>query len=572
VSTESNQPSVAGSSAGSSTGSEAERGGLERLELRVERLNVTLRFTFAFHARAVRFERDEGDGFQSLFPETFSFHRERHDPTELSLQLDDLLRKPQLISARAHQRDSSELMGRLLAQAPRYIEAMCTRLETQADLAPAVRVRVHQDVALLCQMLLRFIESHELPDMRPIRVGSFLLRKQIYRSLRILLAERVRPEYQLRWAAGEVDAVDPADDPSESGFFHALELGDPDVVDRMVVRMAERAFYLWIDGVCLDEDNQAFEKEDSPFASREDEVLRAIVHPGAQALERRADLVIFLRRRSRDGRRLLAKLEGWFLRQYDIRHSAAVIHHAADLERGEADEGKVLSWHTPTIHSVAIALMLAPFVAAAFFYEKSPGFFDALCAAEIVVIDAIVIWFLLYRFCWKRDLSFFHASVPRIAAGIIVGYLPVLFIDEVWDLASRSAATIAILGIMLGLITLLYVYIEVQRRLGDTTLAFARARGIFLLGVLEALGAGMVITSLVGRIMVSRNWSPSGGEIPVEQLRAGLEPLVGQLPRVVGLDPFFAFPSAVVMMTFLSFFIGIFLQLMWEELPITEPL
>jgi hypothetical protein len=33
-----------------------------------------------------------------------------------------------------------------------------------------------------------------------------------------------------------------------------------------------------------------------------------------------------------------------------------------------------------------------------------------------------------------------------------------------------------------------------------------------------------------------------------------------------------AFPSAVLVMTFLSFFIGVFLQLMWEELPITEPL
>ena len=47
--------------------------------------------------------------------------------------------------------------------------------------------------------------------------------------------------------------------------------------------------------------------------------------------------------------------------------------------------------------------------------------------------------------------------------------------------------------------------------------------------------------------------------------------MIGALPRVVGIDPFFLFPSAVIMMTFLSFFIGIFLQLMWEELPITEP-
>jgi len=47
---------------------------------------------------------------------------------------------------------------------------------------------------------------------------------------------------------------------------------------------------------------------------------------------------------------------------------------------------------------------------------------------------------------------------------------------------------------------------------------------------------------------------------------------LGQLPYVVGFEPIYAFPSALLLMTFLSFFIGIFLQLMWEELPITEPL
>ena len=82
----------------------------------------------------------------------------------------------------------------------------------------------------------------------------------------------------------------------------------------------------------------------------------------------------------------------------------------------------------------------------------------------------------------------------------------------------------------------------------------------------------MIITSLLGRIMVGRNWSPAGMEMPVDSLRGSLEPVVGQLPRVIGMDPFYVFPTAVVLMTFLSFFIGIFLQLMWEELPITEPL
>ena len=44
--------------------------GLERLTLRLERLNLTFRFTYAFHAREVRFECDAGAGFERVFPET----------------------------------------------------------------------------------------------------------------------------------------------------------------------------------------------------------------------------------------------------------------------------------------------------------------------------------------------------------------------------------------------------------------------------------------------------------------------------------------------------------------------
>ena len=172
----------------------------------------------------------------------------------------------------------------------------------------------------------------------------------------------------------------------------------------------------------------------------------------------------------------------------------------------------------------------------------------------------------------KRDLSFFHASVPRIGAGIIVGYLPVFLIDEVWDLASRPNLALNAVVLMLGLVTLLYVYVEIARRITDSAVAFSRARAIFLLGVVEAFGAGIVMTGLVGPFMVTRNWSPIGGEVSVEVLRESLPSMVGQLPYVVGFAPLYAFPSALLLMTFLSFFIGIFLQLMWEELPITEPL
>jgi hypothetical protein len=546
---------------------------LPRLELRIERLQLTFRFTLAFHAREVRFEiAKDGGGFVRIFPETFSFNVSRHDPTELFIQLEDLLTKSRILGPRASARDARNLMTRLLSTAPRYLDGLCSHLESTNRLRPDARLRFHQDVALLSQILLRFSETHDLGDSRQVRVATYSLHRRIYESLRVLMSDRVDADYLAAYVSGDVQLIDPSDDSSESGFFQVLETGEGEAVNRMIVRMAERAFYLWLEGVCLDEENQAFEKEDSPFADRETEVLAAIAVSGTNQIERSIDLVPFLRRSDRNCQRILGKLERWFLRIYDIEHSSAIIHHAATLASGENLSDRALTWHTPRILTGLLGLLVAPFVAAAVGYERAPEFFDVLCSAEVLVINAAAMWFLLYRFCWKRDLSFFHASVPRIGAGIIVGYLPVFLIDEVWDLASRPNLALNAVVLMLGLVTLLYVYVEIARRITDSAVAFSRARAIFLLGVVEAFGAGIVMTGLVGPFMVTRNWSPIGGEVSIEVLRESLPLMVGQLPYVVGFAPLYAFPSALLLMTFLSFFIGIFLQLMWEELPITEPL
>ena len=546
---------------------------LPRLELRVERLQLTFRFNLAFHAREIRFEVARGEGaFERIFPETFSFHATRHDPTELFLQLDDLLGKPKLLDPRASARDARNLMTRVVSLAPRYVDQLCDHLDESGRLRPEARLRFHQDVALLSQILIRFLETHDLGDARQLRLATYTLRRRMYESLRILAAERVDADYLEAYVEGRVEPVDPTDDPTESGFFQVLETGEPEVVNRLVMRMAERAFYLWLEGVCLDEENQAFEKEDSPFQDRESEVLSAIARSPTQSIDRGCDLVPFLRRADRDCLRILGKLERWFLRCYDIRHSSAIISHAAALAEGDQRSDRTLTWHTPRIHAGILGLMVAPFLLATFAYRLAPLVFDVICAVEVFVVNALAIWFLIYRFCWRHDLSFFHASVPRIGAGIIVGYLPVFLIDEVWDLASRQNVALDAVVILLGLVTLLYVYVEIARRIADKTVAFARARAIFLLGVVQAFAAGVVLTSLVGPFMVSRNWSPGSGEIGLQALRESMPPMIGQLPLVVGFEPFFAFPSVLLLMTFLSFFIGIFLQLMWEELPITEPL
>ncbi len=93
-----------------------------------------------------------------------------------------------------------------------------------------------------------------------------------------------------------------------------------------------------------------------------------------------------------------------------------------------------------------------------------------------------------------------------------------------------------------------------------------------MLGLVESTGFGLIVTSLLGPFMVVRNWSPTGVEVSMEVLRSTTEPFLGELPMIVGVDPVVLFPTAVVLMSFLAFFIGTFLQLLWEDLPITEPL
>src|SRR4030095_13834181 len=114
------------------------------------------------------------------------------------------------------------------------------------------------------------------------------------------------------------------------------------------------------------------------------EVLRAISR--APRIVRGRDLIPFLRRPgNRDCLRALAKLEKWFLRQKDIHHAAAMIHHADLTARSRCDGSTVLSRHTTRNYLMLIGALASPYVAAIFAYQRAPEFFDVLSAALLVV-------------------------------------------------------------------------------------------------------------------------------------------------------------------------------------------
>jgi hypothetical protein len=541
---------------------------IPRLELRIERLKASYRFTYAFHAREVRFERDAGDGFHSVFPETFSFHAARHDPAELYLRLDDLWTNPRRLSPEASRRDAEELMTRLLAALPGALEAVITRLAGGGN--RAAYLRACEDVAVFSAIAQRFLADKDLAQTQRLSLAALHLRRLHLDTLLPLVEARVRPEFLARYVRGETRAEASAD-PTDLGFFYALASNDPDAIDSRLLGAAERAYHRWLEDVCLDPANRAFDEERSPFAERNAEVLRATLATKRSRANRGSELSPFLRRpRDRDCLRLLGKLETYFLRRYDVHHAAVVRRHAEFLKRGVDDAERRLSLHRTRNYVLGLLLPALPFLGAVLAYSRAPALFDALASALVALVIAAALWFLFVQFMWKKDLTFFYTSVPRIGAGIIVGYAPVFVIDEVWDLANQPLVYLIATIVLLGSTTFLYLFVEVQRRLEDPRLAFSRARDIFLLGLIEAAAFGVVTTSLLGPLMAARNWGAV--EAPLAAIRPTLEPLAGELPRILGFEPLSAFPSAILLMSFLSFFIGTFLQLLWEDLPITEPL
>jgi hypothetical protein len=541
---------------------------IPRLELRIERLKASYRFTYAFHAREVRFERDAGDGFQSVFPETFSFHAARHDPAELYLRLDDLWSNPRRLSAQATRRDAEELMTRLLAALPATLENVLARLADGAN--AAAYLRACEDVSVFSAIALRFLADKELASTPRLRTPALHLRRLHLHALLALVEARVRQEFVAQYVLGAVRAEASAD-PTDVGFVEALASGDAERIDPQLLGAAERAYHRWLEEVCLDTENRAFEEERSPFAERDAEVLRATLATEKHRATRGRDLSPFLRRPyDRDCARLLGKLETYFLRRYDVHHAAVVRRHAEYLKTGDDSADKRLSIHSTTFYALALLIPSLPFVGAAFAYSRAPALFEALASGVVALVLGAAAWFLFVQFMWKKDLTIFYTSVPRVGAGIIVGYAPVFIIDEVWDLANQPIAFLAATVLLLGSTTLLYLFVEVQRRLGEALLAFRRARDIFLLGLIEAAGFGVLTTSLLGPLMAARNWGAF--DAPLHAIRPTLDPFVGELPRVIGFEPLSAFPGAILLMSFLSFFIGTFLQLLWEDLPITEPL
>ena len=127
-----------------------------------------------------------------LFPETFSFHLDRHDPYELQLQLEDLWSDPRRLDGAV---DAPRLAGSHAAPARGARPATSRRCSTGSTRAVAsagaASVRVHADAVVLARVLARFLREKELETHPETRFARFHLRKLVWRASWVLVRERV---------------------------------------------------------------------------------------------------------------------------------------------------------------------------------------------------------------------------------------------------------------------------------------------------------------------------------------------------------------------------------------------
>lgn len=174
-----------------------------------------------------------------------------------------------------------------------------------------------------------------------------------------------------------------------------------------------------------------------------------------------------------------------------------------------------------------------------------------------IVMAAIAIFFLipLWRKGKKIDLQIF---LPRMAAGIIVGYLALLsdeawggiFVTHMgWDLTGRLGAPC--------LAVLLYVSIEMNNVRGITYPIVWKTLRLFFRGACYAVLAAVLISDLFGRSIV-------------ERLRETAA-ISGDYHEILPLNGLFGYvyPEVILYLSPLALFIGVFVQLLWEDKTLT---
>ena len=171
----------------------------------------------------------------------------------------------------------------------------------------------------------------------------------------------------------------------------------------------------------------------------------------------------------------------------------------------------------------------------------------------------------------RRRVNPLRRLMPRLTASLAVGYAALTLTEEAWafPLTATPPAWILV-SLVAVLASALYLFRHTIERLEDRVLALQRSLFLLLQTLTTSLVMGIFVTAFFGYTSVPRE---------VLKLAQGSRWL--GLPRAILLPaPFVAasgwhltlLPQVALFFACMALFIGVFLQLLWEREPVTEPL
>ena len=182
---------------------------------------------------------------------------------------------------------------------------------------------------------------------------------------------------------------------------------------------------------------------------------------------------------------------------------------------------------------------------------------------QIGVIFSIFLGLWWFLHCMKGRFYYtFRLLLPRLLGGILLGYIPLFSSEEFWKwlLSLKNQYIQIILFLSPLVLSFIYAYIEARNFLieWEPTKRFRReiyirATKIFLIGLSEAFIAGILLSELLSDAIVSNLG-----------LKTIPEPIVGFIGLI--------YPKIVLLYAPAALFIGLLVQLIWEEKSITQPL
>lgn len=162
---------------------------------------------------------------------------------------------------------------------------------------------------------------------------------------------------------------------------------------------------------------------------------------------------------------------------------------------------------------------------------------------------------IAFLFGWI-DLFWTKLCLPRLLGAIGVGFIPLIITAEVWEFASKIHwEHAALIFILAALGSAIYLYIEISNLnpRPEPKLIRSRSWSILFIGMIESLLISLVLFDLTSAYFAKYRFNADAPKV---------------LCGIFGLLPV----KEMLLFASLALLIGIFIQILWEEKPITQPL